>query len=64
MRKKEEENMDEQNKQNARKKRVVGEGKGIEKKGEGLGTGPVGQPNQRPPQSAFQQPRQSPQRPV
>ena len=29
--------MDEQNKPNARKKRIVGEGKGIEKKGDGLG---------------------------
>ena len=35
--------MDEQNKPNARKKRVVGAGKGIEKQGEGLGIGPVGQ---------------------
>ncbi len=57
--------MDEQNKPNARKKRIVGAGKGIEKKGEGLGTGPVGQPGQVPPQSAFsQQPKQNTQRPV
>ena len=61
--------MDEQNKPNARKKRVVEGGKGIEKKGEGLGTGPVGESSQRPPQSAFgqsqrpvqQRPAQSPQ---
>lgn len=45
--------MDEQNKPNARKKRIVGEGKGIEKHGEGLGTGPVGQNSPQPPQSAF-----------
>ena len=44
--------MDEQNKPNARKKRIVGAGKGIEKKGEGLGTGPVGQSGAQPPQSA------------
>ena len=58
--------MDEQNKPNARKRRVVGAGKGIEKKGEGLGTGPVGQTGQRPPQSAFGQQPQQPaqQRPV
>ncbi len=47
--------MDEQNKPNARKKRIVGAGKGIEKKGEGLGTGPVGQSGAQPPQSAFTQ---------
>jgi len=52
--------MDEQNKPNARKKRVVGAGKGIEKQGEGLGTGPVGQSEKKPPQSAFQ----NAQRPV
>ena len=52
--------MDEQNKPNARKKRVVGAGKGIEKQGEGLGTGPVGQSEKKPPQSAFQ----NTQRPV
>ena len=34
--------MDEQKKPRAREKRVVGEGKGVEKHGEGLGTGPVG----------------------
>ena len=57
--------MDEQNKPNARKKRILGTGKGIEKKGEGLGTGPVGQSDNRPPQSAFtQQPQQQAQRPV
>ena len=60
--------MDNQNKPNARKKRIVGEGKGIEKKGEGLGTGPVGQTSQQPPQSAFTQqparPAQSAQRPA
>ena len=47
--------MDEQKKTNARKKRIVGAGKGIEKKGEGLGTGPVGQSQHQPPQSAFSQ---------
>ena len=52
--------MDEQKKPNARKKRVVGGGKGIEKKGEGLGTGPVGQSGQQPPQSAFSQPPRRP----
>ena len=56
--------MDEQNKPNARKKRVIGAGKGIEKQGEGLGTGPVGQSEQRPPQSAFQNAQQSAQRPA
>ena len=58
--------MDEQNKPNARKKRVVEGGKGIEKKGEGLGTGPVGESSQMPPQSAFGQQAQKPvqQRPV
>ena len=56
--------MDEQNKPNARKKRVVGAGKGIEKQGEGLGTGPVGQSEQRPSQSAFQNAQQTAQRPV
>ena len=45
--------MEDQNKPNARKKRVVGAGKGIEKKGEGLGTGPVGQKEQQAPQTAF-----------
>ena len=54
--------MDEQNKPNARKKRIVGAGKGIEKQGEGLGTGPVGQSSQRPPQSVFGQSSQ--QRPA
>ena len=43
--------MNGQNKPNARQKRVVGAGKGIEKKGEGLGIGPVGQ---MPGQSAFE----------
>ena len=56
--------MDEQNKPNARKKRVVGDGKGIEKHGEGLGTGPVGQNSQRPPQSAFSQQAQQSSRPI
>ena len=46
--------MNGQNKPNARKKRVVGAGKGIEKKGEGLGIGPVGQMNKTPGQSAFE----------
>ena len=35
--------MDEQNKPTIRKKKILGPGKGVEKKGEGLGTGPVGQ---------------------
>ena len=48
--------MDDQKKPFARKKKIVGEGKGVEKKGEGLGTGPVGQSSQRPPQSSFSQP--------
>ena len=52
--------MDEQNKPNARKKRVVGAGKGIEKQGEGLGIGPVGDSSKRPPQSAFGQQTSSP----
>ena len=58
--------MDEQNKPNARKKRVVGAGKGIEKQGEGLGIGPVGDSSKRPPQSAFGQQTQQPaqQRPA
>ena len=34
-------NTDNQNKPTARKKRIVGAGTGVEKKGEGLGTGPV-----------------------
>lgn len=55
--------MDGQNKPTARKKRVVGEGKGIEKKGEGLGTGPVGQSEHMPPQSVFTS-QQNAQRPV
>ena len=33
--------MDEQRKPRAREKKVVSEGKGVEKRGEGLGTGPV-----------------------
>ena len=57
--------MDEQKKPSARKKRIVGAGKGIEKQGEGLDTGPVGQSSQQPPQSAFtQRPQQSAQRPM
>ena len=48
--------MDGQNKPNARRKTIVGTGKGIEKKGEGLGTGPVGDSSQQAPQSAFQKP--------
>ena len=61
--------MDEQNKQTARKKRIVGEGKGIEKKGEGLGTGPVGQTPEnvhKPVQNTqdASRPSQSAQRPV
>lgn len=48
--------MDSQNKPNARKKRILGDGKGIEKKGEGLGIGPVGQGSPKPPQSAFGNP--------
>ena len=47
--------MDNQGKPNARRKRVVGEGKGIEKKGEGLGIGPVGQNDKKPPQNIFSQ---------
>ena len=34
--------MDEQRRPRARQKKVVEGGKGVEKKGEGLGTGPVG----------------------
>ncbi len=57
--------MDGQNKPNARKKKIVGEGKGIEKQGEGLGTGPVGQGSPTPPASSFQQQAsQSSQRPA
>ena len=48
--------MDGQNKPNARRKTIVGTGKGIEKKGEGLGTGPVGDSSQQAPQSAFRKP--------
>jgi len=48
--------MDGQNKPNARRKTIVGTGKGIEKKGEGLGTGPVGDSSQQAPQSTFQKP--------
>ena len=33
--------MDENRRPRSREKKVVGEGKGVEKKGEGLGTGPV-----------------------
>ena len=33
--------MDEQRKPRSREKKVVNEGKGVEKRGEGLGTGPV-----------------------
>ena len=33
--------MDEQRRPRSREKRVINEGKGVEKKGEGLGTGPV-----------------------
>ena len=33
--------MDEQRRPRSREKKVVGEGKGVEKKGQGLGTGPV-----------------------
>lgn len=51
--------MDGQNKPTARKKRVIGAGKKIEKKGEGLGTGPVGEGTQKPPQSAFHQSSQT-----
>ena len=47
--------MDDQKKPLARRKKIVGEGKAVEKKGEGLGTGPVGQSSQRPPQSRFTQ---------
>lgn len=57
--------MDDQNKPNARRKTIVGTGKGIEKKGEGLGTGPVGDSNQQAPQSAFRKPASQPaQRPA
>ena len=55
--------MDDQNKPNARRKTIVGTGKGIEKQGEGLGIGPVGQSSQRPPQSAFGQAPQQAQQP-
>ena len=33
--------MDDQRRPRGREKKVVSEGKGVEKKGEGLGTGPV-----------------------
>ena len=57
--------MDDQNKPSARRKTIVGTGKGIEKKGEGLGTGPVGDSSQQVPQSAFQKPAgQAAQRPA
>ena len=57
--------MDDQNKPNARRKTIVGTGKGIEKKGEALGTGPVGDSNQQAPQSAFRKPASQPaQRPA
>lgn len=57
--------MDDQNKPNARRKTIVGTGKGIEKEGEGLGTGPVGDSNQQAPQSAFRKPASQPaQRPA
>ena len=57
--------MDDQNKPNARRKTIVGTGKGIEKKGEGLGTGPVGDSSQQAPQSAFRKPASQPaQRPA
>ena len=62
--------MDEQNKPMARKKKIVGEAQSVEKKGEGLGTGPVGQSSQQPPKENFTQPsapkpvQQSTQRPV
>ena len=46
--------MDDQKKPSARRKKIVGEGRGIEKKGEGLGTGPVGQQGGQKP--AVQQP--------
>ena len=55
--------MDGQNKPTARKKRILGAGKGIEKKGEGLGTGPVGQSSSNPAPGNFgsrpQRPSQS-----
>ena len=56
--------MDEQNRPKARKVKVVGTGKEVEKKGEGLGTGPVGNsglPNQGAP--AGQSTQQQAQRP-
>ncbi len=57
--------MDDQNKPNARRKTIVGTGKGIEKKGEGLGTGPVSDSSQQAPQSAFRKPASQPaQRPA
>ena len=57
--------MDDQNKPNARRTTIVGTGKGIEKKGEGLGTGPVGDSSQQAPQSAFRKPASQPaQRPA
>ena len=56
--------MDEQNKPNARRKKIVGEGKGIEKQGEGLGTGPVGDTSKQPNQSAFQNAQKPAQQPV
>ena len=43
--------MEENRKPRAREKKVVSEGKGVEKRGEGLGTGPVGNPQTRPGQT-------------
>ena len=56
--------MDNRNLPNARQKKIVGTGKGIEKKGEGLGTGPVGQSSHQPPQSAFGQQKQQKTQPA
>ena len=59
--------MDDQKKPSARRKVIVGEGKGIEKKGEGLGTGPVGQGHQGghiPVQQSAPEVNQKAQRPL
>ena len=55
--------MDEQRKPRAREKRVANEGKGVEKKGEGLGTGSVAPQNNRQEQRAQNRPVHQTQRP-
>ncbi|MBR2661182.1 MAG: peptidase C11 [Clostridia bacterium] len=55
--------MDEQRKPRAREKKIIGEGKGVEKQGEGLGTGPVNNTgnyqDRREQQAAAQRPQQA-----